>query len=181
MKEFNRIIVFLMFIIVCIVGIVGCGKETTANKEKPTGTIAHTTQSGFTLKDLKNTSKFAAGALEHIFEGEINRRNQVVGYHYEGVSTAKAQVIPGTASQENKLGVYTGKVAIGNIKKDSNDGESTFYPKKWSPQQVVDAINEAYDTKEQRGSLYTGKSKTGIRINMYLDDKGKIVTAYPLY
>ncbi len=42
---------------------------------------------------LRNIQNFRRGALEHIFEGEINRNGDAVGYHYEGYSTARGTII----------------------------------------------------------------------------------------
>ena len=80
--------------------------------------------------------------------------------------------------QPNKYGVYEATVEIGGkVKKEL----TTFFPKNWTPQQVVDAINEAFSNKIVKGNgLYEGTSKSGIKIRMYIVD-GKITSAYPLY
>lgn len=62
-------------------------------------------------------------------------------------------------------------------------GSSTFFPEHWTPQQVVDAINEAYANKIlQPGSVnvYIGKSSGGMKIKMRLSADGKITTAFPM-
>ena len=52
-----------------------------------------------------------------------------------------------------------------------------------SPQQVVDAINEAREealrTGKKDGSYYVGHGG-GLRINLYLDNSKKVVTAFPI-
>ena len=46
-----------------------------------------------------------------------------------------------------------------------------------TPQQVVDTINEAYDTKVLRiGNRYQGIAKNGMKVNMYLDSNSKIIS-----
>ena len=45
------------------------------------------------IADLKNTDNFTYNALEHILEGEINKREKAVGFHYEGFPTTKGSVI----------------------------------------------------------------------------------------
>ena len=53
--------------------------------------------------------------------------------------------------------------------------------KKWVPQQVVDAINEAFSNKHiVSGNLYEGTTKSGSRIQISVSD-GKITAAWPLY
>ncbi|MGG5460157.1 EndoU domain-containing protein [Clostridium sp. B9] len=137
------------------------------------------------ISDLKHVENFQNGALEHILEGEINSRGKAVGFHYEDFPGGKGKVIEGTKSKPNKEGVYTAKVEVDGVKKTSNNGKSSFFPDDWTPQQVVDAINEAYKDKEfVKGSknTYVGETKDGMEISMYINDKtGKIISAFPVY
>ena len=51
-----------------------------------------------------------------------------------------------------------------------------------SPQEVVDIVNEAYETREfdtNSRNKYEGISKNGMKIKMYLDSEKKIISAYP--
>ena len=62
---------------------------------------------------------------------------------------------------------------------------SSFFPESWTPQQVVDAINTAYDdaTKNPsnpKGSLWIGYCGD-LEIDMYLDSSKRITTAFPVY
>ncbi len=168
-----------LIIILCLTIVVGCGNKTTPNTTTAAPTSGQTTNQ--TIEQLQHVENFTPQALHHIFEGEINKRNQVVGYHYEGISTAKAKVEEGSRSTADKHGVYNGKVYIGKQLKEGNNGYSTFYPREWTAQQVVDAINYAWAHKEQKTQAqYVGKTKEGITITFYTDDKtGKIATAYP--
>ncbi|MFL0252543.1 EndoU domain-containing protein [Clostridium neuense] len=137
------------------------------------------------IADLKNVEKFKEGSLEHILEGQLNARGKAVGFHYEGMPTAKGKIIPGTESAPNEFGVYTAKVEVDGVPKTANGGMSSFFPKNWSAQDIVDGINEAYGSKEfVRGSRNTfrGKTSQGIRIEMYIDSAtGKIISAFPIY
>ncbi|MCW6059814.1 EndoU domain-containing protein [Clostridium sporogenes] len=133
------------------------------------------------IADLKNTENFRSSALNHILEGEINRSNMAVGYHYEKFPTSKGKIIEGTKSSPNDLGVYTGKVQVDGVIKKA---KSSFFPEEWSPQEVIDAINEAYNNKQfVKGTKNTfrGKSVSGLKIEMYIDNKGKIISAFPKY
>ena len=50
-----------------------------------------------------------------------------------------------------------------------------------SPQDVIDAINEAYENRVDIGDgLYAGLTDEGMEIDMVLTKKGIIVTAYPV-
>ena len=134
------------------------------------------------VKKLKNTENFAKNTLEHIFDGTINGKGKATGYHYTLISDSKGEVIEGTQSKKDEHGVFTGKVKVSGVKKD---GFSSFYPESWTPQQVVDAINEAYDdalgdSSNPHGSLWIGYSGD-LEIDMYLNDSKKITTAYPIY
>ncbi len=156
------------------------GAETTVKAES-----GNTEKSTYKMSDiykLKNTEHFAKNTLKHIFDGTINSKGNATGYHYTMVEDSKGSIIDGTKSKEDKNGVFTGKVKVGDVKKK---GFSSFYPESWTPQQVVDAINTAYDyavndSSNPKGSLWIGYAGD-LEIDMYLDNNKKITTAYPVY
>lgn len=151
--------------------------SSTANTQSTT--TSNQQQYVSKLSDLKQTQNFLPNALAHIFEGEINRNKQAVGYHYEGFSHAKAKVIESTRSKTDKNNVYRAKITIDNIEKNAF---SSFFPKDWSMQQVVDTINEAYNNRKlQSGNVYNGTTASGITVQMYLTENNKIISAFPLY
>jgi len=131
---------------------------------------------------LKRTEYFRSGAIAHILEGELNRSGKAVGFHYDKLPSKKGKVIEGTKTEENEHGVYEAEVKVEGVKKESNQGRSTFFPDDWSAQKVIDAINEAYESREfLTGNTYEGLSEEGLPIRMYLDDNEQIITAFPLY
>ena len=71
---------------------------------------------------------------------------------------------------------------MNGIPKTANGGFSTFYSKDLSPQQVVDAINEAYSNCELKigtRNTYQEITKNGMKIDMFLNQNGKIISAFP--
>lgn len=160
--------------------LVACGHKSTPqisiSNQQNTQAVTTTHQS---LSSLKNTQYFLHNALEHIFEGEINRNGQAVGYHYENSMSSNAKVIENTRSKEDKNGVYRAKITINGKEKNAF---SSFFPKNWTMQQVIDTINEAYDNKQlESGNIYNGKTKSGVTVQMYLTENHKIISAFPLY
>jgi len=134
------------------------------------------------ISDLENTDYFREGALEHILEGELNGRGQAVGFHYDGLPTKKGQIISGTETEPNEQGVYEAKVEVSDVAKTSNGGKSSFFPDEWTAQEVVDAINEAYEDRNFiTGNTYEGFSSEGTLISMYLDQNDQIISAFPIY
>ena len=135
------------------------------------------------LAKLQHTENFTEKSLNHIFEGDINRKGRAGGYHYDMVEGTSGSIIEGTKGPVlNDAGIYEAKVEVNGTPKKANGGKSTFFPDSMSPQEVVDSINEAYSNKiYQEGSrgVYIGNSKEGIKIKMFLTDDGKIITAYP--
>ena len=134
------------------------------------------------IKKLKNTEHFAKNTLEHIFDGTINSKGKATGYHYSMVTDSKGKIIDGTRSKTDGSGVFTGKVEVSGVKKN---GFSSFYPESWTPQQVVDAINAAYDDAlknpdNPQGELWIGYSGD-LEIDMYMNKSKQITTAYPVY
>ena len=176
-KKFNKSIIAL-FLAMFLGLFYGCGSVTEGNLGNEESKVTVNS-----IEDLKNTENFKEGALEHILEGEINSKGQAVGYHYENMPGSKGSVREGSRSEENEYGVYTAKVSVDGVKKTSNGGKSSFFPLDWDPQQVVDAINEAYEEKVfKTGNTYYGYSKEGVKINMYIDEStDKIISAFPEY
>jgi len=95
---------------------------------------------------------------------------------------APGRVVPGTETVPNGHGVYEAQVEIGGVPKTGNQGMSSFFPKHLSAQEVVDCINEAYGNKVHiAGNTYSGITSSGMRIDMYLDSQGRIISAFPHY
>ena len=135
------------------------------------------------LANLKQTENFTEKSLSHIFEGDINRKGRAGGYHYDMVEGTAGNVIEGTKEPVlNKSGVYEAKVEVNGILKKANGGKSTFFPDHMSPQEVLYAINEAYEARvfdTNSRNIYEGISKNGMKITMYLDSNEKIISAFP--
>ena len=167
-----------------IMGISKADKQTALNARSQytvSGKGIETSYGKSSLNLLKNTENFTDSAIEHIFEGNV-RRGKAGGYHYEGIEGTSGKIIPGTESSVNNFGVYKAQVEVNGIPKTANGGFSTFYSKDMSPQQVVDAINEAYKNRVYiRGNKYLGVTSSGVEIEMFLDKGGKIISAYPIF
>lgn len=179
--NFKKYKSILLSIIIALTFIfTGCSKEVQDNISNK---VDSSTKTDISISDLKNTENFKNGAIEHILEGEINSQGKAVGFHYEGLKSSKGRVIEGTESKENEYGVYTAEVEVDGVKKTSNKGKSSFFPKDLSPQQVIDAINEAYKDREYKsGNEYYGYAKSGMKISMYIDENtDKIISAFPQY
>lgn len=140
------------------------------------------TTEDISIEDLEDTDVFKNGALEHILEGELNRKGNAVGFHYDGLASKKGKVVEGTETEPNEHGVYEAKVEVSDVAKTSNSGKSTFFPKEWTAQDVVDAINEAYEHSSFiTGNTYEGLTDEGIVVRMYLDNNEQIISAFPVY
>lgn len=150
-------------------------EETTETSHDPSAQIE-------SLSELIETEHFRGGALAHIFEGELNRKGQAVGFHYDGLPTKIGEIIQGTETKPNKFGVFEAEITVSGVAKTSNNGRSTFFPREWDAQQVVDAINEAYEVRTFiSGNTYEGLTPDGMRIRMYLDENERIISAFPIY
>ncbi len=130
--------------------------------------------------ELRNTDNFKPSALRHIFEGELEGTH-ANGYHYEGVPNTPGSTVPGTETPYDEYGVYRAQVTVNGIFKTSNGGYSTFFSKLMPPQEVVDSINEAYNTRSHvLGNTYEGITLSGMKVRMYLDKMDKIMSAFPV-
>ncbi|PEM71340.1 cytosolic protein [Bacillus pseudomycoides] len=132
------------------------------------------------MSSLRGTEKFTRRGLKHILEGEINGIGKAVGYHTEVLENTPGKIVVGTERTVNNQGVYKAKVEVNGVPKTANRGYSTFFPKDWSPQKIVDNINEAYNNKRHvTDNTYKGVGLDGIEIIMYIADNGKIISAFP--
>lgn len=177
-KKFSSILISFILVL----SFVACG---STNKDVSNSNITNNKVVINSIDDLKDTNNFRNGALEHVLEGEVNSRGKAVGYHYEGFPTSKGEVIEGTKSKLNEDGIYTAKVKVDGVDKTSNGGKSSFFPEDWSAQDVVDRINETYESKvfvKGTDNTYRGETKDGVVIEMYIDTKtDKIISAFPVY
>lgn len=137
------------------------------------------------FSNLKNTQIFKLGTsencLEHIFIGQTKTNRKGItsssGFHYEGYPNTKGKTTT-LVTPTNNYGLYAYNVEIDGIPKGK---ESTFFPKNWTPQQVVDAINEAYNNRvHEKNNRYRGTCNAGFTIEMQIDIKGKVKSAYPI-
>ena len=143
------------------------------------------------LECLKQTEHFESGLIKHIFNGDVKlasagkgkKRLEATGYHTEVIKNAEGQVVPGTKSIPDAKGVYQGKVTVKGVRKRTMGGMSTFFPAQWSPQRIVNAVNEAYKGKsaiDLSGKVFYGYSKEGVKIKMRISPNGKISSAFPI-
>ena len=75
------------------------------------------------------------------------------------------------------------KVTVKGVRKRTMGGMSTFFPAHWSPQHIMNAINQAYEGKSEinpSGKVFYGYSKEGVKIKMRINSNGKISSAFPI-
>lgn len=121
--------------------------------------------------------------LEHIFEGQINRRGKPVGFHSRpgGTDPEGARVVR-ILEEPNGLGVYVAQVEIRNGSGRWLEKRSTFYPDGMSRDEVVAAILHAWEERRDLGGgKFQGPSGEGFTIEGYTLEDGGINTAYPIY
>ncbi|CAH1207692.1 hypothetical protein PAECIP111893_02757 [Paenibacillus plantiphilus] len=126
---------------------------------------------------------FTPNAKKHILEGEINSKGKAVGWHHE-LSSSIGKIVNITV-KPNKQGVYAAQVKINGVLKDA---ESTFFPKHWSSDEVMQAIYEVYENAKpslkKDGTEFVrkweGTHSSGIKIQMWLDSEGRVETAFPI-
>ena len=133
------------------------------------------------LGNLQNTENFKQGTkengLSHIFDGEILKKGNANGFHYEGMPNSNGKIV-GNVDPPNEFGVYQANIEINGVLKGP---KSTFFPKEWTPQQVIDAVNEAFINKVNiKNNKYIGKTRMGMEIEFILRND-KIISAYPIY
>ena len=133
------------------------------------------------LKGLLRTENFLRSAIEHIFIGDV-RYGAAGGYHYARVKGARGYILPSTREYVDGYGSYKAKVAVEGMPKDANLGYSSFFPDAMSPQEVIDAINEAYGNRTplpDSDGVSVGFAANGMEIIIFTGREGKIISAFP--
>lgn len=131
-------------------------------------------------------------AIIHIFYGEIKNKNGRLTangcHHYNALTIKGGARTINNSLKTNKNGVFKAKVEMFDansgtwIRKISNGGYSTFFPKNWSIEKTKKEILFAYRNKiliSNGGNEYKGFSTDGIEIRMYLKPNGTIISAFP--
>lgn len=134
--------------------------------------------------------------LDHILEGAINRRGDLVGMHHEP-SAPKTLRVDGDlcfvefryTSPGGEADVRTAEVRLlePKSKRVVREKFSTCFPVAWTPEQIEQAIREAYADAESSRQVegngkWEGRTSKGVRIGGYLSRDGDaIATAFPIY
>lgn len=134
--------------------------------------------------------------LDHILEGGVNRRGELVGLHHR---PSAPRAIEFNEVEHDVYFRYTSPGEDDEVRTarvESRDPESgraalskfsTCYPESWTAEEIEAAIREAHDDakarkKVDREGKWEGKTKAGVRIDGYLSRDGKwISTAFPVY
>lgn len=176
--QFFTILFTLLALASCQIDLEQIIENDEPNKDETISTLQEVTP----IDELHSTEYFRPGALKHILEGELNRRGQAVGFHYDQLPTKKGEILQGTKTAPNEFGVFEAEIEVEGVKKTSNQGKSSFFPDDWDTQDIVDAINEVYDNREHlTGNTYGGLTADGMQIHMYLDEEELIISAFPIY
>ncbi len=134
---------------------------------------------------------------KHTFEGDIKVKTnpdgtlkyEIGGVHSNKVfSDGKIRIKSGTEIEDLGDGFYKAKVEkqIDGLVNDQGTNwkvkknKSTFFPDSWNTEKIQAEIAHAFKNKTlERGNKYSGFTTGGKKITMYLDDVGKIKTAFP--
>lgn len=133
--------------------------------------------------------------LDHILEGGINRRGELVGMHHEPSAPEKLryrgalhEVQFRYTSDGDGQSIRTARVVL----VDPKTGEvalekfSTCFPADWQAHDIEACVRDAYDDAKARNRVekngrWSGFAKDGKRIDGYLSNDGKaIATAFPV-
>ncbi len=121
--------------------------------------------------------------LWHIFEGEINRKRDPVGFHSRpgGQDPANARVVK-IRDKPNKHGIYTATTEIFDGSQWKEKSFASFFPDDMSRDEVIAVILSAYkNSKNKNARPWQGPSGLGFNIQGYTTSRGGINTAFPVY
>ena len=132
------------------------------------------------LSELSGTEGWNESAIKHLFLGEVktNSKGELIasGFHYGQIRNNGNRIIRRRMTRTNEHGLYQANVVINGVRKKAY---STFFPREWSPQQVVNAVNAAARNGKRSGNDRVLGSYQGIKIVINYK-QGKIASAYPI-
>jgi hypothetical protein len=134
--------------------------------------------------------------LARIFEGvkvaKLTRDGRVDHYRVRGFHLEDAAIMAAngftvderTRTSPDSHGVYRVRVFMFGKKRDMSAG---FFPRGWTREQVVTAIEQAYSDPNgqvrewaENERCYVGRTATGMRVVLALDEAGQVFDAFPL-
>lgn len=159
------------------------GAEGAAAPRRAGGGAKESSVADHTRPPLLGPAIVSDKARKHILTGELTKEGEAKGWHYEPTGEAQkgTYVLEPTRSPVDEHGVYAANVMIEGVKKGPR---SSFFPAHWSPQEVEQAVKEAYLNKtaeKYRPGIYQGTTNRGIKVEMRLLKDGSIQSAYPVY
>jgi len=122
--------------------------------------------------------------LGHIFEGAINSRGKPTGFHSRpGGRDPQHARLKKILSPANSSGVYTAKVEIYDPSvRRWKEKFSTLFPDSMSRKRVISSVLHAWNYRTTgKKTKWEGPSGKGFIIQGYLNRRGNINTAYPVY
>ena len=138
------------------------------------------------------TSSYPPIDHDHIIGGDAGSQGRVTGGH--SLQRGDVQIIPGTESSPNAVGVYKAHVQIRHpatgvwITKVRQNGQpmtNTMFPKNWSEQKIKAEVDAAWasPSKVINGDRWTSVTPSGVKIIGYINTAPHLnrVTAYPDY
>jgi hypothetical protein len=142
---------------------------------------------------MQRQSIFGEHALATIFEGEVVpqlrksgevEHYRVRGFRYEDpeqMMLHECRIIESSRRVPDGKGVYRARVTVRGVNRVA--AKSNFFPAAMTRAEVVQAISEAYESKEmvlvqESQQLHVGKSAR-LTILLWLDGTGRVVDAMP--
>ncbi len=127
------------------------------------------------------TNIFTDNGIDNIFNGAIltneNGEKQPIGYRLENSNSVNCPIY--ARGHKDNNGVYSANGFVYGIKRRNQRNKSLFFPSDWTKEKVIEAISEAYETREVKNSKTVGTSANGLKIRLWLNENGKIFDAMP--
>ncbi|WP_028888923.1 EndoU domain-containing protein [Tenacibaculum ovolyticum] len=157
------------------------------------------------LKSNKNSK-----LRNHVFDGEINKKNSVKGGHFNesfdgnnfrlGDGSTDLGKLPknskGVSKIDGSIGIEKKKIlkdAQGNVtgerwlsKKIDPTGGHTLFPKGWSKDKIIDEVSSALanPTKSNwnnKSNAFRATSDSGVEIGWFINSNGDVTTFFPIF
>lgn len=124
--------------------------------------------------------EFRQGSAGHTYKGFAKPNGNIAGGHMEATLNSDVKVLKRIPNPPIKNQPY--KSVQQNLVSGATNEPKNMFPKNWTVEQVNEAINQAYQSKNYTGmqNRWIGETDSGMEIMFYLDKEDKVISAFPV-
>lgn len=122
--------------------------------------------------------------MQHSQNGIINK-DDVLGVHLFNSMNAHRIKIIRVTKKENSKGIWEAKIGALNMRNGKwivKEKPTTFFPKEWDLQKLIDECEPAFNNKKEISkNIWVGYTKDKIPVRFIFSESNELKTVYPIF